>query len=159
MQAWLASVSDDAVRTLDLALIQDLLRIEGEPAAWRAIAAVATDEIERRTLLGDVATAQTLLNMLVAERSDGGRAALRPAAESMLNKLAAGQIVRHIVFHLRKAEEQNIEPLTRVCHTIGPGVVRPSRLPWPRKKTTARFAISGSCCSGSAPRDASPSNS
>ena len=125
VQAWLASVSDDAVRTLDLALIEDLLRIEGEPAAWQTIAAVATDEIERRTLLGDVATAQTLLNMLVAERSDEGRAALRPAAESMLNKLAAGQIIRHIVFHLRKVEDQNIEPLTRICHTMGPGVVRP----------------------------------
>jgi len=57
MQAWLASVSDDAVRILDLALIQDLLRIESEPAAWQAIAAVAPDEIERGTLLGDVATA------------------------------------------------------------------------------------------------------
>jgi HEAT repeat protein len=125
IQAWRASVSDDAVRTLDLALIQDLLRIESDPAGWQAIAAIAGDEIERRTLLGDVVPAQTLLNILVAERSDEGRTPLRPIAESVLNKLAAGQIVRHIVFHLRKADDASVETFNRVCHTIGPAVVRP----------------------------------
>jgi HEAT repeat protein len=125
VQAWRASVSDEAVRSLDLALIQDLLRLESEPAAWQAIAAIAGDEIERRTLLGDVVPAQTLLNLLVAERSDEGRAPLRPIAESVLSKLAAGQIVRHIVFHLRKADDAAVVAFNRVCHTIGPSVVRP----------------------------------
>jgi len=125
IQAWRASVSDDAVRSLDLALIQDLLRLESEPAGWQAIGEIAGDEIERRTLLGDIVPAQTLLNILVAERSDEGRAPLRPIAESILNKLAAGQIVRHIVFHLRKADDAAVEAFNRLCHTIGPSVVRP----------------------------------
>jgi HEAT repeat protein len=125
VQGWRASVSDEAVRSLDLALIQDLLRLESEPAAWQAIAAIAGDEIERRTLLGDVVPAQTLLNLLVAERSDEGRAPLRPIAESVLSKLAAGQIVRHIVFHLRKADDAAVVAFNRLCHTIGPSVVRP----------------------------------
>jgi HEAT repeat protein/PBS lyase HEAT-like repeat-containing protein len=125
IQAWRASVSDEAVRNLDLALIQDLLRLESDPAAWQAIAVIAGDEIERRTLLGDVVPAHTLLNFLVAERSDEGRTPLRPIAESILNKLAAGQIVRHIVFHLRKAEDAAVEAFNRLCHTIGPAVVRP----------------------------------
>ena len=125
IQAWHASVSDEAVRRLDLALIQDLLRIESDPAGWQAIAALAGDEIERRTLLGDIVPAQMLLNTLVAERGDEGRTPLRPAAESVLNKLAAGQIVRHIVFHLRKADDAAVEAFNRLCHTIGPAVVRP----------------------------------
>jgi len=125
VQAWRASVSDEAVRRLDLALIQDLLRLESEPGAWQAIASIAGDEVERRTLLGDVAPAQSLLNILVAERSDEGRAPLRPIAESILNKLAAGQIVRHIVFHLRKADDAAVDAFNRLCHTIGPSVVRP----------------------------------
>src|SRR4029453_862942 len=125
VQAWQASVSDEAVRRLDLALIQDLLRLESEPAAWQAIAAIAGDEIERRTLLGDVAPAQSLLNILVAERSDEGRARLGPIAESILNKLAGGQIVRHVVFHLRKADDAAVEAFNRLCHTIGPSVGRP----------------------------------
>ncbi|HKC55945.1 MAG TPA: HEAT repeat domain-containing protein, partial [Vicinamibacterales bacterium] len=123
LQAWRDSVSDEAIRGLDLALIQDLLRIEAEPDAWQAIAAVAAGEVERRTLLADVATAQTLLDLLVAERGEEGRAALRPAAEAIVTKLTAGQIVRHIVFHLRKTED--VEPLSRLAHTLGPSVVRP----------------------------------
>jgi hypothetical protein len=123
LQAWRDSVSDEAIRGLDLALIQDLLRIEAEPDAWQAIAAVAAGEIERRTLLADVATAQTLLDLLVAERGEEGRAALRPAAEAIVTKLTAGQIVRHIVFHLRKTED--VEPLSRLAHTLGASVVRP----------------------------------
>src|SRR5438105_4816758 len=102
IQTWLASVSDTAVRELDLALIQDLLRIEEDPASWQAIAAVASDELERRTLLGDIATAHALLDTLVAERGDQGRAPLRPAAESPLTNLARGPLIRHIVTHLRK---------------------------------------------------------
>ena len=125
VQAWRASVSDDAVRRLDLALIQDLLRLESEPAAWQAIAAIASDEIERRTLLGDVVPAQSLLNILVAERSDEGRSPLRAIAESILNKLAGGPIIRHIVFHLRKADDAAVEAFNRLCHTIGPSVVPP----------------------------------
>src|SRR6185436_11032566 len=77
LQAWRDSVSDEAIRVLDLALIQDLLRIEAEPDAWQAIAIVAADEVERRTLLGDVETAQALLDLLVAERGEQGRVALR----------------------------------------------------------------------------------
>jgi hypothetical protein len=123
LQTWRDSVSEEAIRGLDLALIQDLLRIEAEPDAWQAIAAVAADEVERRTLLGDIETAQTLLDPLVAERGEEGRAALRPAAEAIVTKLTAGQIVRHIVFHLRKIED--LEPLSRLAHTLGPSVVRP----------------------------------
>ena len=125
VQGWLATVSDEAVRELDLALIHDLLRIENDPPTWQAIASVGVDQIERRTLAGDIATAQALLNVLIAERGDEGRAELRPAAESVLTKLAGGQIVRHIVVHLRKVEDADVEPLSNICHAIGPGVVRP----------------------------------
>ena len=123
--AWLATVSDAAIRDLDVTLLQDLLRIEGDPPSWQAIAAVASDEIERRTLLGDINTARTLLDMLVAERNDHGRALLRPAAESIVAKLAGGQMIRHIVTHLRKVTDAEVEPLTGLCHAVGPSVVRP----------------------------------
>lgn len=125
VQAWLATVSDESIRHLDLALIRDLLRLEDDPAAWQAIAAVAADEIERRTLLGDIETARTLLDMIAAERGDHGRPALAPVAEATIHKLAGGQIIRHIVFHLRKVDDAGVEPLNQICHIIGPSVVRP----------------------------------
>jgi len=63
--------------------------------------------------------------VIVEERSDGGRETLRGPAETVLTKLAGGQIVRHIVSHLRKVEDPDVEPLARMCHTLGPSVVRP----------------------------------
>src|SRR6266550_3395298 len=98
IQAWLATVSDTAVRDLDLALIQDLLRIEEDPASWQAIAAVASDEVERRTLLGDIATA------LAAEESNR---AIRRLRELLLSFGAAGR--------------QSVEQLK---HSPNPGVRR-----------------------------------
>src|SRR5439155_2835636 len=89
---------------------------------------VAVAEIERRTLIGDIVSSQALLDALVRERNDGGRAPLRPAAEAALNRLAGGPIIRHVVFHLRKAEDAQVEPLNSLCHAIGPAVVRPLAL-------------------------------
>ena len=111
-----------ALRELDLALIHDLLRTE-RSQTWQAIASVASPRSTPR--LSAITTAQALLNDVVAERGEEGRAALRPVAESVLNKLAEGQIVRHIVFHLRKVDDADVEPLSRICHTIGPSVVGP----------------------------------
>src|SRR5258706_3353619 len=86
---WLATVSNGALRALDLALIHDLLRIENEPAAWQAIAAAGGGEVDRPHPAGDSLTAQALLDAMVAERADVGLAALRPIAETVLNTLAA----------------------------------------------------------------------
>jgi hypothetical protein len=122
---WLASVSDTAVRQLDLNLLQDLLRLESEPPKWQEIAKVSVTEIERRTLLGEVSNAQRLTDAIVRESGEGGRQALAAPAETALNRLAAGPLVRHIVAYLRKADERDVEPLNRLCHAIGPRIARP----------------------------------
>ena len=124
IQAWLASVGEDAVRHLDLQLLLDLLRLEPEPAAWRAIADVATTEIERLTLLGDARSARRLLDAIAREHGDEGREALRPAAASAFERLTAGPLVRHVVLQLRKVEDKDVEDFTAVCQTLGPSVVR-----------------------------------
>jgi hypothetical protein len=125
VQAWLSTVSDSAIGDLDLALLLDLLRIEQEPEPWRAVAGIAAREIERRTVLGDVARMEPLLGALVNERSEAGRRTLRPVAIATIEALATGQLVRHVVLQLRKAEDPDVEPFIRLCHTIGPSMIRP----------------------------------
>ena len=49
VHAWLATVSEPAVAQLDLEMLLDLLRIEGELAHWEPIATIAASEAERRT--------------------------------------------------------------------------------------------------------------
>jgi hypothetical protein len=125
VQEWLASVSDSAVRQLDVRLLQDLLRLEHEPSKWEAIAAAAAIEVERRVLLGEVSDAQQLADAIVSEKGEGGREGLAVPAESALNRLASGPLVRNIVAYLRKSEEGEGEPLTRLCLAIGPRIARP----------------------------------
>jgi HEAT repeat protein len=125
VQAWVATVSEPALQDLDLNMLRDLLRIEGDPALWEAMAAIVVTEIERRTMQGDALSAHALAEALVREIAAEGRPALRAGATKCLERLAAGPLVRHVGLHLRKADDSGVEAFTRLCHTIGAGVVRP----------------------------------
>jgi len=125
VQGWLATVADAALRQLDLDLLLDLVRIEDDPAQWQAIARMVASEIERRTLLNEVGDAQRLADAIVRELGDGGRAALRAQAESAVEALAGGPLVRHVVLHFRKVDDADVQPFNRLCHTVGARVVRP----------------------------------
>lgn len=125
IQGWLATVTEESVRQLDLQLLLDLLRLENDPAQWRGITTLVTSEIERLTLLGDARSATLLVEAVQRELKDGGREPFREAATLAMERLAAGPLVRNVVLHLRKGDEREVEPLTRLCHSLGPIVIRP----------------------------------
>ena len=125
VQFWLATVSETALRQLDLDLLLDLLRIEDDPGQWEQVAAIVASEIERRTLLGDIDGAQWLAETMMHEQGPDGRTQLSRAAAATAARLSAGPLVRHLVLQLRKAPDSGVAPLARLCHTIGPAVVRP----------------------------------
>lgn len=124
VQAWVASIAADALRELDLQLLLDLLQLLDDATRWRDVANVVTAEIERLTLVGDAANAKRLLDAVVNEAS-AGRPALKPIADSALEKLAAGPLLRHVVLHIRKVEEREVEAFNTLCHTLGPSAIRP----------------------------------
>jgi hypothetical protein len=125
VQRWLSTVSDAAMRQLDLDLLLDLLRIEADPHQWEQVAGIVATDIERRALLGDIDGAQRLADTVLRERGPDGRPQLSAAAAAAAARLSAGPLVRHLVLHLRKVDDAGVAPLARLCHTIGPGVVRP----------------------------------
>jgi hypothetical protein len=125
VQQWVSSVSDDAIRQLDLALVLDLLRLEDDSAPWADVAGIAATEIERRASTGDMDAAQRLAEAVLRERGPAGRPQLAKASAAAADRLAAGPLVRHIVQHLRKADEAEVAALARLCLMIGPAVVRP----------------------------------
>ena len=125
VQEWLATVSADAVRRLDLSLLLDLLRLETEPARWQQVAVVGVAEIERRTLLGEVGDAWHLTSAIVRKAEEGEREGFRTVVEAVLNTAASGPLVRHVVTYLRKGHERDARPLNDLCVAIGPRIVRP----------------------------------
>jgi uncharacterized tellurite resistance protein B-like protein len=125
LQGWLFSVSEEAVRQLDLDLLLDLTRIERGPHEWTAIAMIVVAEVERRTLLGDTGGARQLAESLVRELAPDGQG-LAAAAEAVLYALASGPLVHHVVLHLRKTEAAaDVDRVTGLCHAIGPRLARP----------------------------------
>jgi HEAT repeat protein len=125
IQAWLASVSAESVRALDLQLIIDLLQIEADPAKWREVATVAVAEIERLTQSGDARSARRLLEAIQRETGADGREPLKAAAAEALDRLGSGPLLRNVVLQIRKVEEREVEALNALCHTLGPSAIRP----------------------------------
>ena len=124
VQSWLSTVGPEAIRELDLRLMLDLVRLLEDPAQWRDLLNVVTAEIERLTLVGDARNAKRLLDAVVNEATEG-RERLRPLATGAWEKLAAGPLIRHVVLHIRKVEERDVEPFNALCHTLGPSAIRP----------------------------------
>jgi HEAT repeat protein len=125
IQEWLSSVTAEAVRHLDLQLLLDLLRLEGDPMKWRDLVNVVSGEIERLTLAGDAQNAQRLLEPVTKEATDEGRPEGRVTAAAALERLSAGPLLRHVVLHLRKVEEREVKAFNALCHTLGPSAIRP----------------------------------
>lgn len=125
IQAWLSTVTEPAIKELQLQVQLDLLQIESDPKLWAEMAAVAIAETERRALVGDIAGAQRLTRSLVDQAASGTRPQLADEARRSLEKLSSGALVRHVVTHLRKAPDREVEALTRLCLTLGPVIVRP----------------------------------
>jgi hypothetical protein len=124
IEAWLGSISDDAVRQLDFHLLLDLLKIEHDTVWWSEIANIVAADAERRTLAGDFEAAQLAAQTIVREASPGGRELLRGAAESAAAKLGSGRLARNLAVQLRKVDDDRIESITHLCHTIGPRIIR-----------------------------------
>jgi hypothetical protein len=125
VRQWVSTVSEEAIRQLDLDLILDLVRLEDDPAQWADVAGIAAKEVERRAAIGEVDAAQQLAGAVLRERGNSGRPQLATHAATLAERLAAGPLVRHIVLQLRKVDDAGVAALGRLCLTIGPGVVRP----------------------------------
>jgi len=125
VQQWLETISDDALRSLDLNLLLDLLRIEDDPVRWNPLATIVAAEVERRTLLGDLQGAASLATAILREQQAGGRGLLAPVASALADKLSAGPLIRHIVLQLRTVDDRGVAAAAGICHTLGAASVRP----------------------------------
>jgi HEAT repeat protein len=72
-----------------------------------------------------MADVQPLVEAILRELADGGRESMKRAAETQAERLSSGPLMRHVVLQLRKVDDAEVEAFNRLCHTIGPRVVRP----------------------------------
>lgn len=125
VQQWLETISDNALRELDVQLLLDLLRIEDDPIRWSALAAIVAAEVERRAVLGELEAVESLASAILREQQTGGRGLLVSAAAGVADKLCTGPLLRHLVPQLRTADERGAAAAARLCHALGAGAVGP----------------------------------
>ena len=123
--AWLASITDAEIRSLDLLLLLDLLHIEDDPQRWRAVVEPVVAHVDDLVLLGDFEAAVPLVQALAAEADPSGTPARRATATSALERLAGGHLMDHMVGHLRTIDDAVFEHVKVLCQALGAAVIRP----------------------------------
>jgi len=120
VEQWMASVSDGALRGLDLQVLIDLLSIDQEPAQMEAIALQATARIEELVRVGFVEPALALEDALETARAAGG--ARGDAAEGALARLRSGPVVRDLMPLVRRAAPEEVDRITSLLARLGPAI-------------------------------------
>jgi HEAT repeat protein len=124
--AWLQTVATSALRSLDLALLLDLLRIETDEARWGALMPVVISVVDDLLLVGDFDAALQVVDVIAHEATDAasmnGR---RPHAARAVDQLVNGSMMRHISTHLASIDDVQFERVKRLCGLMGEALVRP----------------------------------
>lgn len=121
--AWLATVNDSALRSLDQQLLVDLLAIEPDPSRWRDIAETVIAHAEDLVRVGYFDVAWQLAEAVARHgQADDARAA---HARSTLERFGRGPMLRHVARHLRGADDDEFGRFRDLCRAIGTPVIAP----------------------------------
>jgi hypothetical protein len=120
---WIATVSDAALRDLDLQLLLDLLAVEPDPARWRDVAETVASHVDDLARVGQLAPAWELAERVAAACAEGQERAAHAAP--VLDRLARGMLLRQASKDLRTSSDEDYAKFKRLSHAVGPGVIGP----------------------------------
>ncbi|MFI5177850.1 MAG: HEAT repeat domain-containing protein [Vicinamibacterales bacterium] len=122
---WLGTVATSALRSLDLTLVLDLLRIEENEDRWGDMMTPVVSLLEDLLLVGDFDAALQLIAVLVEQANTGASTMRRQHAMIAIDLLVAGTMMRHIVTHLATIDEMQFQRVQAMCVSLGVVLVRP----------------------------------
>lgn len=120
LDSWLSTVSDGALRGLDLQVLTDLLGIDQDPEQFAVIAQQAATRLEELVRVGFIEPALDLEAALETAREAGG--ARGESAEAALARLRSGTIVRDLMPLVRRAAPEDIDRITALLVRLGPAI-------------------------------------
>jgi hypothetical protein len=123
LSAWLATVSDVAVRQHDHQVLIDLLALETRPEAWSHVLDAAVATIHQNVLTEHLSLAQQVLDVIVAAAEDGQP--FDAMARDALERLRSGPLMQHVVLFIRQAQDSEVQAISAFCRTLGPSVIGP----------------------------------
>jgi HEAT repeat protein len=125
VSAWVDTVTASALRSLDLHLLLDLLRLEQDNDKWGALMAPVAHNLEDLLLVGDFDSAIQITAALTSAAADASAQERRQHAMIAIDILVAGPMMRHIVTHLLSIDDASFERVKAMCVSLGEVLVRP----------------------------------
>jgi hypothetical protein len=123
--AWLSTVSTTAVRSLDISLLLDLLRIEQNDARWGDLMTPVVHTLEDLLLVGDFDAALSLIDVIAASAAGEGTKERRQHAMIAIDMIVSGPMMQHIVIHLGSIDDPQFERVKTICLKFGEVLVKP----------------------------------
>jgi hypothetical protein len=124
VRAWMSTISDEELRSLDQNLILDLLKIKERADAWSGVLDTALSSVDQFVLAGDMDLAWELVETIVFI-SKNEASPFAPSAAAGLTKLVEGPMVRHLATFMQRAKDSEFDTAKRMCESIGPVLVKP----------------------------------
>lgn len=121
--AWLATVSDSALRGLDHEMLLDLLAIEQDPLRWRDVAQTVIAHADDLVRVGYFDQAWQLAEAVV-DRAGSDPERLTHARIA-LEQFGRGSMMKHVAAHLRGADDDGYGRFKRICHAMGTAIITP----------------------------------
>jgi hypothetical protein len=125
IRGWLSTVATSVLRTLDLTLVLDLLRIEESDDRWGELMTPVVALIEDLLLVGDFDAAIQIVSALTQTATSHESTSRRQYAVTAIDMLVAGPMMRNIVTHLPTIDEAQFEQVKAMCLSLGEVVVKP----------------------------------
>lgn len=125
ISAWVNTIATTELRTLDLALVLDLLDLEVDPDRWAGLMTPVVRLLEDLLLVGDFDAARELLGVLGREAAATESSPRRAHAATAIERLLAGPSVRYVVTHLATADDAQFETIKSLCVPLGEVLVKP----------------------------------
>jgi len=125
ISAWLGTVATTALRSLDLAVVIDVLAVEDQDQRWGEMMTPVVALIEDLLLVGDFEAADRLVRVIVDHAAGGESKVRQQYAVTAIDLLVAGPMMRHIGTHLSTIDDSEFEQVKRMCVSLGEVMVKP----------------------------------
>ena len=121
--AWLKTVSDAAVRDLDLKMLADLLAVQHVGDRRRDALDLVMTQLGDLVDLGDFDAARQLADAAVGQSRALRAARAADDTGEALDELARGPFLSRIASHLQAARDSEFDQILALCAAIGPALV------------------------------------
>jgi len=123
ISAWVSSIDDTAVRSLDLSLLGDLSRVETDPLRWRDVLAILRGHVFDAAETGDWDGSAAAAEAIARVATDQADAARAPQAGDVLHECGRNWVAEEALARMEEGRPDQVDGCMRLLNALGPGII------------------------------------